>query len=86
MEAKGKDSISIDGDVFQVLVNDEEQHSIWPAAKAVPAGWTSTGPKGAKAECLDYIEKNWTDMRPRSLQLAMEQEGRAPAKEAGSGT
>lgn len=71
MDAKKQDAISIDGDLFQVLVNDEGQHSIWPAAKELPPGWTSVGPKGDKAACLEYIEKNWTDLRPLSLQRAM---------------
>lgn len=57
---------------FQVLINDEEQYSLWPAFKAVPAGWRAVGPKGDKALCLDYIEKNWTDMRPLSLRRAMD--------------
>lgn len=71
MTTQRADTISIDGDVFQVLINDEGQYSIWPADKAVPAGWRSTGPRGAKAECLEFIERNWTDMRPLSLQRAM---------------
>ncbi|MFC0527564.1 MbtH family protein [Phytohabitans kaempferiae] len=51
---------------FVVLVNDEEQHSLWPQALAVPAGWQVTyGPDGRQA-CLDHIEANWTDIRPRS--------------------
>lgn len=62
---------SIDGDEFMVLVNGEGQHSIWPSAVQVPAGWTQIGPVGPKAECLAFIEANWTDMRPRSLQRSM---------------
>ncbi|PZU44141.1 MAG: MbtH family protein [Sphingomonas sp.] len=56
---------------FIVLINDEEQHSLWPAEKAVPEGWRAVGPTGGKAECLQYVEENWTDMRPRSLREAM---------------
>ena len=52
---------------YVVLVNDEGQHSLWPAAKAIPQGWTRVGPEGGKAECLQYIETHWTDMRPLSL-------------------
>jgi MbtH protein len=55
-----------DGD-FLVLVNDELQYSLWPSFREVPAGWTAVGPRGKRAECLSYIEENWTDMRPKSL-------------------
>jgi MbtH protein len=51
---------------FVVLVNDEDQHSLWLASLAVPAGWRVVhGPDGRQA-CLDYVEANWTDIRPRS--------------------
>jgi MbtH protein len=66
--------IAIDGDVFRVLVNDEDQHSIWPAGIAIPDGWSSVGPAGDKATCLAYVEANWTDMRPRSLREAMQRD------------
>ncbi|MFI1436640.1 MbtH family protein [Streptomyces lydicus] len=52
---------------FLVVVNDEGQHSIWFADRELPAGWQPLGPKGTKAECLDHIEKVWTDIRPRSV-------------------
>ncbi|MFY1669578.1 MbtH family protein [Plantactinospora sp. WMMB334] len=52
---------------YLVVVNDEEQYSIWPDGRDVPAGWWSVGVSGAKGECLDHIERVWTDMRPRSL-------------------
>jgi MbtH protein len=58
---------------YQVLVNDEGQHSLWPTFRAVPAGWTPSGPSGTREECLDWINANWTDMRPRSLVAAHEQ-------------
>lgn len=59
--------------VFLVLVNDENQHSLWPEFAAVPDGWrTVHGPAG-RADSLAYVERNWTDMRPRSLVEAMEQ-------------
>lgn len=52
---------------FLVLVNDENQHSLWPEFAAVPDGWRNVfGPTGRQA-CLDYIETNWTDLRPASL-------------------
>jgi len=55
---------------FLVLVNDEDQYSLWPSAVEVPAGWhTALGP-AAREECLSHIEVNWTDLRPRSLRDA----------------
>lgn len=52
---------------FGVLVNDEGQHSLWPATIAVPTGWTSVyGPTDRDA-CVEYVNANWTDLRPRSL-------------------
>jgi MbtH protein len=51
---------------FVVLVNDEEQHSLWPAAMAVPAGWQVAHGPDSRKSCLDYIEANWTDILPRS--------------------
>lgn len=57
--------------VFLVLVNAEEQRSLWPEFAPVPAGWTiEHGPAG-RAECLDHIERHWTDLRPRSLREAL---------------
>ena len=56
---------------FEVVINHEEQYSIWPVYKDVPAGWKTVGVSGSKAHCLDYIEKNWTDMRPLSLRKAL---------------
>ncbi|MEV5008948.1 MbtH family protein [Streptomyces sp. NPDC093064] len=58
---------------YLVLVNDEGQHSLWPNFAEVPAGWTTAhGPDGRQA-CLDHINENWTDMRPKSLVDAMDQ-------------
>jgi MbtH protein len=53
--------------VYMVVVNHEEQYSIWPGDDKPPAGWTATGVRGTRAECLDHIDRTWTDMRPRSL-------------------
>jgi MbtH protein len=57
------------GDETELVVvrNDEEQYSIWPAHRDLPAGWTAVGFRGGKDDCLDYIEREWTDMRPLSL-------------------
>lgn len=51
---------------FVVLVNDEEQHSLWPAAIAVPAGWAVVHGPADRQSCLDHVEANWTDIRPLS--------------------
>ncbi|MFC4015565.1 MbtH family protein [Nonomuraea purpurea] len=56
---------------FLVLVNAENQHSLWPCFADVPIGWTVVFPENSRAACLDYIEKNWTDLRPRSLTKTM---------------
>jgi MbtH protein len=52
---------------YRVLVNHEGQHSLWPATQPVPDGWTVVHDTDSRAACLEYIEKNWTDMRPKSL-------------------
>ena len=57
---------------FKVLVNDEGQHSLWPVFAEVPAGWTVVFGEDSRDACVDYIEANWTDMRPNSLIKAME--------------
>jgi MbtH protein len=56
---------------FEVVLNDEEQYSIWPADREVPNGWRKAGKRGKKAECLTYINEVWTDMRPLSLRKKM---------------
>ncbi len=66
------DAYTIDGDLLKVIVNAEGQHSIWPAMKTTPPGWTETGFSGSKAECSAYVDEHWTDMRPISLQRAMQ--------------
>ncbi len=58
--------------IFRVVVNHEEQYSIWPEYKDIPAGWREVGKTGTKKECLDYIETVWTDMRPLSLRQFMD--------------
>lgn len=55
---------------LQVVVNDEEQYSIWPADRELPLGWKSTGFVGTRTACMDYIREYWTDMRPRSTRRA----------------
>jgi uncharacterized protein YbdZ (MbtH family) len=56
---------------FFVLVNDEEQHSLWPAFADVPIGWRAVYGEADRAACLDYIEKNWTDIRPKNLRVRL---------------
>ncbi len=58
--------------IYVVVVNGEEQYSIWPAGRQIPLGWRAEGKQGSKAECLDYIEQVWTDMRPLSLRRKLE--------------
>lgn len=53
--------------MYSVVVNHEEQYSIWPADRAIPAGWQAVGHQGSKEACLAYINQVWTDMRPLSL-------------------
>jgi uncharacterized protein YbdZ (MbtH family) len=60
-------------DTYSVVVNHEEQYSIWPTERDIPAGWNGVGKVGTKQECLDYIETVWTDMRPLSLRKKMEE-------------
>ncbi|MEH0934860.1 MbtH family protein [Micromonospora psammae] len=54
-------------DRFVVVRNDEEQYSIWPADRELPAGWYDAGFTGPRADCLAHVDEVWTDMRPRSL-------------------
>mgnify|MGYP001548578129 CR=1 FL=1 len=65
---------------FDVVMNHEEQYSIWPTFREVPAGWTKVGKQGKKAECLAYIDEVWTDMRPLSLRRALEEEARGQSQ------
>jgi MbtH protein len=64
-----------DTTIYEVVMNDEEQYSIWPADRELPLGWHKAGKQGLKAECLAYIEEVWTDMRPKSLREKMQQQG-----------
>ncbi len=63
-----------DKTVYNVVVNHEEQYSIWPTHREIPAGWKAAGKSGSKKECLDYIDEVWTDMRPLSLRRQMEEQ------------
>src|SRR5688572_26065408 len=57
---------------YSVVINEEEQYTIWLADREVPAGWRAVGKTGSKTDCLNYIEKVWTDMRPLSLRRWMD--------------
>jgi uncharacterized protein YbdZ (MbtH family) len=60
-----------DGGAFYVLINGEEQHSLWPAFAEIPAGWRAVFGEASRAACLDYVDENWTDLRPKTLREAM---------------
>jgi MbtH protein len=62
-----------DPTIYKVVVNHEEQYSIWPAHRENAPGWRDAGPSGNKAECLAHIERVWTDMRPLSLRRHMDE-------------
>jgi MbtH protein len=64
-----------DETIYKVVVNHEEQYSIWFADRDLPAGWKEAGKEGVKEECLAYIEQVWKDMRPLSLRKQMDKAG-----------
>jgi len=66
-----------DTTIYEVVVNIEEQYSIWPQGREVPLGWRTAGKSGPKADCLAYIKEVWTDMRPLSLRKKMEEQEQA---------
>jgi MbtH protein len=70
MSRSGED----DDGIYKVVVNHEEQYSIWAVDRPQPAGWTEAGKTGPKAECLAWIKEVWTDLRPLSLRLKMSQD------------
>ncbi len=72
--AEGEDPF----DKYKVVINHEEQYSIWPEERENPPGWNDAGKSGSKQECLDHIEQVWTDMRPLSLRKKMEEWERNP--------
>ena len=61
-----------DDRTYIVLINEEEQYSLWLKDKKIPAGWKSVGKEGTKAECVSYVDSVWTDMRPLSLRKKMD--------------
>jgi MbtH protein len=68
--------------IYKVVVNHEEQYSIWSADRENPLGWRDGGKSGLKSECLAYIKEVWTDMRPLSLRKRMEELSNNTSKES----
>jgi MbtH protein len=66
-----------DNTIYKVVVNFEEQYSIWPVDRENPPGWREAGKSGTRPECLAYIQEVWTDMRPLSIRQQMEAQARA---------
>jgi MbtH protein len=71
-----------DTTIYRVALNHEEQYSIWPDWKEMPAGWRAEGKTGTKDECLAYIKDVWTDMRPLSLRQRMDAQKGDPSPSA----
>ncbi|MET8811141.1 MbtH family NRPS accessory protein [Streptomyces sp. NPDC004549] len=65
-----------DNEVYTVVVNAEEQYSLWLDGRDIPLGWNPAGKTGTKEECMQYIKEVWTDMRPLSLRRKMEEMAR----------
>jgi MbtH protein len=60
---------------YTVLLNEEEQYSLWPLSQEIPAGWRSAGKQGSREDCFRYVDEVWTDMRPLSLRKRMTEQG-----------
>jgi MbtH protein len=63
-----------DDAMFLVIVNEENQHSLWPIFAVIPSGWAAAFGPDSRQACLNYVETNWTDMRPRGLAVAMDRD------------
>lgn len=72
-----------DTTIYRVVVNHEEQYSIWPTYLEIPLGWKDAGKSGNKAECLAFVKEVWTDMRPLSLRQKMDAAAREKAASKG---
>jgi MbtH protein len=75
MEVKVMSNKNDEARLYRVVINHEEQYSIWPTFRENPRGWSSVGKEGTKDECLAYIKEVWTDMRPASLRRKMDEAG-----------
>lgn len=71
------DATASTADLFHVVRNSEEQYSIWPTWRDLPLGWDVVGEAAPREACLDWIEKNWTDMRPLSVRRFLQQQGQS---------
>ena len=69
LEGAGVSDIDESGE-WLVLVNDEQQYSLWPAARAIPAGWREAGARGSRSDCIAWVDRTWVDMTPASLRAA----------------
>ena len=69
-----------DSRLYTVVINGEQQYSLWLCGRELPAGWTEAGKQGTRSECLDYIQEVWTDMRPLSVRQAAAQPLRGTPK------
>lgn len=74
-----KEEIKEEIEKYKVVVNHEEQFSIWPEDRPSPSGWEEAGKRGSREECLEFIGQVWTDMRPLSLRKKMKEVGPGPA-------
>jgi MbtH protein len=74
-----------DTTVYRVVVNHEEQYSIWPAGRELPLGWTAEGFQGSREACLDHVQEIWKDMRPLSLRQKMDEAARGAGDAAVQG-
>jgi MbtH protein len=75
-EAKMNAEVQEDNTIYKVVVNHEQQYSVWPAHRENPLGWSDAGKSGSKEECLAYIKEVWADMRPLDLRQKMEEDAR----------
>lgn len=71
-----------DTTIYHVVVNHEDQYSIWPVDRELPPGWTAVGKTGSRTECLEYVEEVWTDMRPKSVREQMEKLAKRKTKKS----
>jgi uncharacterized protein YbdZ (MbtH family) len=62
-----QNGVTIDGNFFVILINDDGQYSLWPALKDIPPGWVKLEFSGSKDECTAYIDENWKNIQPKSL-------------------
>jgi MbtH protein len=67
-----------DKTIYRVVVNHEEQYSIWPTHMEIPAGWKEVGTTGTKAQCLERVKELWTDMRPLSVRQQLDAQSKNP--------